>query len=835
MILKSVASLTNNFVHHNQNNGIELQNASKITPSLFKNNVVFANSNNGLTLAPFAITAHSNLIVENGQAKQPARAWGIHHSGTTSKHTTLIENIFDRNGFRIARGGDIYNPQKILTTSSRDNYTTTGKEPGAKCCTNANIFIIARLLNDFGYPTPTITRILRDVYDISTVADSFSILRATGFSSREIARSLKEVFGVAAVDFAHLLFAEGEMDTDVAQVLKDEFNSSAGDVAGIFTSLGRSPNDFIPILVDIYGTSAETVAGILYQLEFSLTDIANILERHFSSSPQAIAGYFLALGVDADIVSSLFPSAIAKQGDEVYVPGLCGDAWCDFPTERYETCPADCLQSCYGHPELCNRLFRDILIAGTHNSNVSYAYLNALPNQTYTITRQLNDGIRHLDLDIDYCRAGENSGTICLCHGNDSCETLGGITAGRGLREIRDWLMENPSEVVVLNFESYLEGEDLPQVLIDNGFAQMAYHLPQGVCSLTGIACRHNDNCPGDDNKCERSQELNWPYTWNNMVMRNQRVVIFQTGGGTYRGESFGDWILNRFTKTDYGVSLFEDWADKCNSPQADERYGLEHVRGTGIGDPLAATCDNSTRNILNHIEDCRDTNKNPIFFIVDFYETNAGAFEAPNQYNGVSHIPVLTSSEGKCNCHRSDDCIATQFCFATFCADRLPTGAGPCFSDDYCLSEKCAGLCVECRTHGDCPGDEACVLGACAPKADNGVPCVENAQCKSDKCRGICQECDSNADCSSDEYCSVGECRAKAGNGSPCLQDAVCQSGHCAAVCVECTSDSHCGSDQYCGASGCQSKKSNGGVCLKDSVCESDVCCVGFCANSCL
>jgi hypothetical protein len=44
---------------------------------------------------------------------------------------------------------------------------------------------------------------------------------------------------------------------------------------------------------------------------------------------------------------------------------------------------------------------------------------------------------------------------------------------------------------------------------------------------------------------------------------------------------------------------------------------------------------------------------------------------------------------------------------------------------NDYCYSGKCALLCVQCLSEQDCPSQEFCIAGACAPQVGIGTPCL--------------------------------------------------------------------------------------------------------------
>jgi hypothetical protein len=98
---------------------------------------------------------------------------------------------------------------------------------------------------------------------------------------------------------------------------------------------------------------------------------------------------------------------------------------------------------------------------GTHNSfsNAAQGYWNPITrNQVLSLTDQLQSGVRSLELDVSFY-----GGHLRLCHGKrwQGC-ALPGFSASRlaadALIEIRNWLGENPREVVILKIDDDLDG-----------------------------------------------------------------------------------------------------------------------------------------------------------------------------------------------------------------------------------------------------------------------------------------------------------------------------------------------------------------------------------------
>jgi hypothetical protein len=194
--------------------------------------------------------------------------------------------------------------------------------------------------------------------------------------------------------------------------------------------------------------------------------------------------------------------------------------------------------ACNGHDALCGRSLDDVALPATHNSMSVplpgwYSSMQEAP-----IGDQLADGIRGLLIDTHYADRlangrlrthfgsreelrrqarqdgvspdavdaalrtrerlgfrGEGERGMYLCH--TFCE-LGGTPLASVLDDIRDFLVSNPEEVVVIINQDYLSPEDFVGAVRDAGLEELAYRGPtQGT----------------------------WP-TLRQMIDRSQRVVF---------------------------------------------------------------------------------------------------------------------------------------------------------------------------------------------------------------------------------------------------------------------------------------------------------------------
>ena len=547
----------------------------------------------------------------------------------------------------------------------------------------------------------------------------------------------------------------------------------------------------------------------------NFTDLAFLKAKFFQGpGPSGLACAGLEVPCTAEVCVGEGP------GRQCWIPGYCGNETCEA-SETNASCPADCFAKCYGAAEICKRDFFDVFLAGTHNSDVSYYYptydsvigfFNT--NQSKSLTKQLDDGIRYLALDIDYCDPVSDTGSICLCHGEDTC-LIGGWPADQealgkpgGLQEIRTWLDANPSEVIVLSFESYVSYSDLVAVLRRTGIDRDAYHLPVTlpIQSLDDL----------------------WPFSWNDMARRNNRVVIF-AGTEPGAGESRVDWIQDDAydQATPFGTGLSEDWSCiESAKLKSNSLYGVNHTRSGlgGQGDPAAAECANDLDNIARHVDKCAAQGGRTLNYAeTDFYENDAGPLQIANRMNGITHIAVAASDDF-CDCHVNDDCPDGRYCALTFCTPKLGVGA-PCVDSGQCSSGLCnSGLCSECDADADCGANQFCLV-TCNDKVGNGVPCLEGRYCQS----GICNF----------GFCTAGSLPG----GTPCTTGAACKSGSCSTgLCDTTCGDGACEAiNEVCGDSNSQGlecttdcgKCGNGHPCFDNTTCASGICNYGFCIAS--
>jgi hypothetical protein len=202
----------------------------------------------------------------------------------------------------------------------------------------------------------------------------------------------------------------------------------------------------------------------------------------------------------------------------VLATGLVAAAIAVFVGSGGTTTAAPAAGPCNGHLALCDRPLPDVALAATHNSMSATlpGWFSAM--QEGSIADQLRFGIHGLLIDTHYADKladgrlrtyfgedakikelarqdgvsqsavdaalrtrerlgfkGEGKRGMYLCH--TFCE-LGGTALDEALREIRDYLVANPGEVLVVINQDYVTAEDFVGAVRDAGLEKLAYRGP---------------------------------------------------------------------------------------------------------------------------------------------------------------------------------------------------------------------------------------------------------------------------------------------------------------------------------------------------------------------
>ena len=302
---------------------------------------------------------------------------------------------------------------------------------------------------------------------------------------------------------------------------------------------------------------------------------------------------------------------------------------------------------CNGYFELCTEPFDQIVWPASHNAMSSSAYNFLGAEHTITIPEQLVGGARFLMLDVYYgyeedglvrtnlaggvdratlekergkdavdslqrigalTGAADTSGhkqELYFCH--DLCE-LGAVKAVDVFREIDRYLDRNLTEFLVLDFEDYVQPEDLKAALEESGLDDRVRTM--SPAEIHAVPLGYLLAPP----KGERE---------------NPRRVLTtsEKHGGEYR------WLpatYSLFRETPYTYTRIADFDCRPErGKEANPLFLVNHwLRPDGPPDPAAAAKVNSQRVLLDRFRDCAAVRRVlPNVIAVDF--TEIGALQA--------------------------------------------------------------------------------------------------------------------------------------------------------------------------------------------------------------
>ncbi len=242
--------------------------------------------------------------------------------------------------------------------------------------------------------------------------------------------------------------------------------------------------------------------------------------------------------------------------------------------------------ACNGSAALCDRRFNEVAYATTHNAFAVVDEGFGAPNQTRSMRRQLEDGVRGLMLDT-----WNDRGRVFLCHG--PC-ALGRRLLADGLCEINGFLDEHPGEVVTLILESYVSAAQLEVAFEQAGM------LPRLHAQRVGEP---------------------WP-TLGAMIARDARIVVLSDRDGGTRPWLHDVWA--HAWETPFSARTPSD-LDTCRTNRGTRGHPL-FILNHFLTNPLAsedlARSVNVPPVLRARAERCRmESGQIPNFVTVDYYE----------------------------------------------------------------------------------------------------------------------------------------------------------------------------------------------------------------------
>ncbi len=248
--------------------------------------------------------------------------------------------------------------------------------------------------------------------------------------------------------------------------------------------------------------------------------------------------------------------------------------------------------ACNGHDELCARRYDAVVFPGTHDAYSNVANHFGAPDQTYSMTRQLEDGVRVLHLEMQAF-----DGDVALCH--SVCQ-IGSQLLVDGLTEVRSFLDAHPREVVTLLMESsQVTADEVAAAVKASGLDRYTHAQAMGVP---------------------------WP-TLGELIAKNERAVTLLADLSATGGSS-RPWLLDRFAwtwETPWDNESLADFA-RCDADRGTMGNDL-YVVDTYLEDQALATKEeaalvNDNPFLVDRLLHCQSAaGRLPNFVMVNYYE----------------------------------------------------------------------------------------------------------------------------------------------------------------------------------------------------------------------
>jgi len=279
---------------------------------------------------------------------------------------------------------------------------------------------------------------------------------------------------------------------------------------------------------------------------------------------------------------------------------------------------------CNGQAEFCQRSYGNVTYVGAHDSYAIGATNVLSANQDQSVTQQLNDGIRLLQV-----QALSQNGTIELCH--TSCSLYDGGSLQSYLTIVKTWLDANPNEVLsilIVNINN-LAPSAFDNVYKAVGLNTVSYAPPNAVTAAA-----------------------NWP-TLGSMIDSGTRLVTFLDNGAN---TAVVPYLIDEFTniwESPFDVTTtFDCSVNRSKGDSSTEMYLINHFLDTVVvfGQPSPDTAAlvqtngvSGTNSLGAQVDICLATQgRPPNFLLVDYYEFGGGSvFTVAATINGVKYSPA--------------------------------------------------------------------------------------------------------------------------------------------------------------------------------------------------
>jgi hypothetical protein len=248
--------------------------------------------------------------------------------------------------------------------------------------------------------------------------------------------------------------------------------------------------------------------------------------------------------------------------------------------------------ACNGRDALCDRAYDQVAFPGTHNAYSTVDENFGAPDQTHTMTRQLDDGVRVLHLEI---QAFDDD--LYLCH--SVCQ-IGNKLLVDGFTEIAKWVDAHPRDVVTLLMETTGVSADEVADRLERAHLYRRLHA----------------QIPGAP----------WP-TLRQLIDGGDRVVAFLAAPVPTIGAT-PPKLLDRWSwtwETPWNNQTLDDFS-RCDADRGDMGNAI-YVVDTYLEDEIVPTAEhaamvNYNPFLLDRLQHCQGaTGRLPNFVMVNYYE----------------------------------------------------------------------------------------------------------------------------------------------------------------------------------------------------------------------
>lgn len=255
------------------------------------------------------------------------------------------------------------------------------------------------------------------------------------------------------------------------------------------------------------------------------------------------------------------------------------------------------LKFCNGYTSLCEKGYDEVLYPTTHNS---YNYANGpvnfqLPNQQWPVSKQLDDGIRGLVLDV-YPYAGSKPELQGQPMVFNDINILGQEPFVDVLKEVKTFLDNHPNEVITLLLDCH----------VNSGIMLLAFT----EADLLDYA---HEQAIGEP----------WP-TLREMINADKRLVIFSDCDAVSSLPWYHHVWDYAVETNDFNTQLSDFNCQLTKGDPSNDLFILNHYvsdQSLGTGNSDLALQANSNPFMVNRMLQCIDeTGKIPNFMVVDFY-----------------------------------------------------------------------------------------------------------------------------------------------------------------------------------------------------------------------